>query len=140
MAQHHVLQNTILNRSKDLKFTDDNVVRYLRREMVDGATTYNPCKPDIFWKGQLVEAQVTFVGILEKDGKHTFRCRLSALVWMGYGCALDILEHTLKETETVVSATAVTHKRVIPYGDGPDVKRFRTKLSGVDIYGTNSGN
>ncbi|KIJ50630.1 hypothetical protein M422DRAFT_245262 [Sphaerobolus stellatus SS14] len=63
-----------------LKFTDENLVTYYKKDLKDGATVYEACKPNVFHRGQLVEAQVSFMAILEKDGKRTFIPKLDELI------------------------------------------------------------
>ncbi|KIJ45806.1 hypothetical protein M422DRAFT_250596 [Sphaerobolus stellatus SS14] len=133
MDANGVLQNVLRNRSNALKFTEDNVVNYMRRDTIDGVVMYNSCKPDVFRKGQLVEVQVSFIRIPERDGKRTFRSKLNTVVWMGHGCAIDILDHTSSSGKDVAAESAVCQKRVIPYGDGPNIRRLRTKLDSVQF-------
>ncbi|KIJ36444.1 hypothetical protein M422DRAFT_261187 [Sphaerobolus stellatus SS14] len=115
-----------------LQFTQDNVVEYLKREKVDGATVYEPCKPSIFRRGQVVEAQVSFVGISMKDGRRTFVAKLNKLVWLHSGCAIDLID--ADEAGVAQTPVIVEQKRFLPYGDGPAMKKLRESVEAADMH------
>ncbi|KIJ38538.1 hypothetical protein M422DRAFT_258914 [Sphaerobolus stellatus SS14] len=127
MNTNHILSSHL---GPKLKFTDENLVTYYKKDLKDGATVYEACKPNIFCQGQLVEVQVSFMAILEKDGKCTFILKLNALVWLHVGCAIDLLDNELLSSK---SPKITLCRCLVPYGDHLEMKMLRESMETAEM-------
>ncbi|KAF8236765.1 hypothetical protein L208DRAFT_1250718 [Tricholoma matsutake] len=72
------------DRTLSFVHTKDNQVHYFSTcRLNEGARKYENCEPQMFWAGDIVQAQVSFVAIPVKGGK----CKLLSML-----CSLALLE------------------------------------------------